>query len=485
MNTLSIKHIPNCVLFYEVFVNISDAKDLASIRRVCKQWASIDKDELYWEFLVKNTFPKHFEKGSVYIKPTNKTWKWTFYSKRPLTSIENYSGIGTFDGYEGEWNEGKQDGFGSTYFFSESRVFHQGVYVTNDQTGYGIVKFSNGDYYEGDLIGCVRQGKGTYKWVSGDIYVGDFNEGRKSGKGKISWASGNYYIGDFKSDRRTGRGEYHWLNGDYYVGEFVDGLKSGKGVQTWVCGDVYNGYYLDQKKCGPGIYKWANGNKYEGEYYNDKRHNFGTFTEADGFEIKGDWAEGVPVVDISTNPELQRLCNRFKEQTPSLSSHLLPVLTAVNPAVQESILKGECTFTRTGKKRRGQLFYSFIEGKPPSTKMTIDGDDRPHGVCVTCYEKCVNKNYYRVETKPIFGGDFFCDCGFCKGDKRFMCHAGGGDNLLSSSTGAPLSPMSNSNDQKLTDADVVDHIPAMGYLQKDEDNQRDQDVEEHLMSLAN
>jgi hypothetical protein len=77
------------------------------------------------------------------------------------------------DIYQGEWKEGKANGFG--------------VYV--DQ---------NGSMYQGVWLNDQYNGKGIETWNYGNIrYDGDFVEAKKSGKGRFEF-DGNFYEGDFE-----------------------------------------------------------------------------------------------------------------------------------------------------------------------------------------------------------------------------------------------------------------------------------------------
>ena len=51
--------------------------------------------------------------------------------------------------------------------------------------GVGILKFSNGDSYQGQFVKDQFHGKGTYNYANGDVFTGLWRNGQKHGKGKL------------------------------------------------------------------------------------------------------------------------------------------------------------------------------------------------------------------------------------------------------------------------------------------------------------
>jgi len=48
----------------------------------------------------------------------------------------------------------------------------------------GVLVYENGDRYEGEIIGTLRDGHGTYYWPDGLKYEGEFRENLRHGPGK-------------------------------------------------------------------------------------------------------------------------------------------------------------------------------------------------------------------------------------------------------------------------------------------------------------
>lgn len=49
----------------------------------------------------------------------------------------------------------------------------------DDKNGKGIMKYTNGDKYEGSWRNGMRNGEGTYLYYNGDKYFGAWVEDRK------------------------------------------------------------------------------------------------------------------------------------------------------------------------------------------------------------------------------------------------------------------------------------------------------------------
>jgi hypothetical protein len=170
--------------------------------------------------------------------------------------------------------------------------------------GKGVLKYSNGNSYEGDFLDGKREGKGVYKWKNGDVYEGDFKDDLLNGKGVMKWKDGDVYEGDFKDDLPNGKGVYKWKNGDVYEGDFKDGKKNGKGVlkfkQKNYNGDVYEGDFKDDLETGKGVYKWINGYSEEGDMVNGHLNGYGVYKSSTGEIIyQGLWKDG-RIISINT-----------------------------------------------------------------------------------------------------------------------------------------------------------------------------------------
>ena len=152
--------------------------------------------------------------------------------------------------FDGEWLDGKPHGYGK---FSKDNYMIQGIFENGTLNGYGVITYSNGSIYEGEIrnnnangygkfVGSagyknlgywkdgVESGRSITIYKSGDCYIGEHINGEKSGYGKYIWKEGQEYIGQWKNDQREGIGKYTWSGGDY-EGEWKNGKKHGKGKE--------------------------------------------------------------------------------------------------------------------------------------------------------------------------------------------------------------------------------------------------------------
>jgi len=126
----------------------------------------------------------------------------------------------------------------------------------------------------------------------------------------IRFEDGNVYEGDIVDGKPHGRGTMTYGEASeslYYEGEWRNGLINGKGVMSWLNGDFYDGEWRDGLLHGEGIMLFANDDVYQGEFQNGYLHGQGILTTADGNVIRGMWEDGMPV---NTSPSVQ-------EETPS------------------------------------------------------------------------------------------------------------------------------------------------------------------------
>jgi hypothetical protein len=161
--------------------------------------------------------------------------------------------------------------------------------------GYGVLKFNNGDRYEGVFKDSKFSGAGIYKYANGDIYQGQFVNGLCEGNGTLTrvngtkkegtWKAGvffKYYrtdcisgnCGDGYGVAKISDLNFYSENNSYstYEGYFVDGLYSGQGKYSFSNGDIYTGSFLNGKKHGKGTYyDKSSGVTKTGTWVNDKQ----------------------------------------------------------------------------------------------------------------------------------------------------------------------------------------------------------------------
>jgi hypothetical protein len=77
--------------------------------------------------------------------------------------------------------------------------------------GQGLLRYENGDQYEGTFFDGQRHGKGRMVWKEGHWYEGDWLRDRRHGEGKFSKVSAlGYFLCNFTVER-TLENVYHRL----------------------------------------------------------------------------------------------------------------------------------------------------------------------------------------------------------------------------------------------------------------------------------
>lgn len=137
----------------------------------------------------------------------------------------------------------------------------------------GKIVYTNGDEYEGKLIGGEFSGK-VKKIYSYGTYIGEWKAGEKNGYGKFTWSDGEEYEGEWLDGVMHGVGTFTWANGNVYKGEWKRGVIDGSGKMTWKSGEYYDGEWKEGVRHGRGLYRNPNGNLFEETWENDVRQTY-------------------------------------------------------------------------------------------------------------------------------------------------------------------------------------------------------------------
>ncbi|EPS64865.1 hypothetical protein M569_09914, partial [Genlisea aurea] len=172
------------------------------------------------------------------------------------------------DVYEGEFHNGKCNGSGIYYYYMSGR--YEGDWIDGKYDGYGVETWARGSRYRGQYKQGLRNGFGVYRFYTGDVYAGEWSSGQSHGCGVHTCEDGSRYVGEFKWGVKHGLGHYHFRNGDRYGGE----------------------YFADQMH-GFGVYHFANGHLYEGAWHEGKRQGLGMYSFRNGETQSGHWQAGV------------------------------------------------------------------------------------------------------------------------------------------------------------------------------------------------
>eukprot|EP00252_Welwitschia_mirabilis_P020641 TRINITY_DN5097_c0_g1_i1.p1 TRINITY_DN5097_c0_g1~~TRINITY_DN5097_c0_g1_i1.p1 ORF type:complete len:483 (-),score=59.70 TRINITY_DN5097_c0_g1_i1:611-2059(-) len=198
------------------------------------------------------------------------TWTIGSTPERSLSKIirEGVEVFSNGDVYEGEFHQGKFSGSGVYYYYVNGR--YEGDWVDGKYDGYGVETWARGSRYRGQYRQGLRHGYGVYRFYTGDVYAGEWTNGQSHGCGVQTCEGGSRYVGQFKCGVKHGLGYYHYRNGDTYAGE-----------------------YFADKMHGFGVYNFANGHRYEGAWHEGKRQGLGMYTFRNGETQSGYWHQGV------------------------------------------------------------------------------------------------------------------------------------------------------------------------------------------------
>jgi hypothetical protein len=194
------------------------------------------------------------------------------------------------DTYEGEWKNGKVNGF-CTYI-SSSGDMYQGMYRDNDKHGRGLY-IHDGDIYDGEWKINRKNGKGKMTYENGDVYEGLWHLDFKHGNGIMTYKNGDVYNGQWNIDSKSGNGKMSFINEDVYEGDWYIDSMYGNGIMTYKNGDVYEGQWRTNSKHGYGKMTYSDGTIYEGHWHYDKKEGNGKMRYFYGDVYEGNWSENL------------------------------------------------------------------------------------------------------------------------------------------------------------------------------------------------
>ncbi|XP_050214067.1 uncharacterized protein LOC126665341 [Mercurialis annua] len=213
------------------------------------------------------------------------------------------------DFYEGEFHKGKCNGSGVYNYFVNGR--YEGDWIDGRYDGYGIESWARGSRYRGQYRQGLRHGFGAYKFFTGDSYAGEWCNGQSHGVGVQTCSDGSCYVGGFKCGVKHGLGVYHFRNGDRYAGEYF--------------GDKIHGF---------GVYHFANGHCYEGSWHEGKKQGYGMYTFRNSEAKCGEWDGGVLKTPLPSLTDAVLRAVQAARRTAENAVRLYRVDDQVNKAVQ-------------------------------------------------------------------------------------------------------------------------------------------------------
>jgi len=197
--------------------------------------------------------------------------------------------------YEGEWKDGKRDGYGILCWGDESKFM--GKFEDDKVVGYGKLWHDDGDIYRGYWKEFQAEGIGVYKTKKGAYFKGEWKYDRQNGFGIENWPKGSNFMGEYYDGNKNGIGMLSFGSKAGYKGEFKEGIICGIGTFYFEDRRRYEGQWKNNKMHGFGIIVWPGGDVFEGEFYEDKKCGFGVFYNQKKVYM-GNWKNNKPEGDV-------------------------------------------------------------------------------------------------------------------------------------------------------------------------------------------
>ena len=220
--------------------------------------------------------------------------------------------------WTGECAEGLAQGTGTPkWVFDSGKKTQENTGHLEDGRRHGqwVIRFANGDVWEGPFVEGRMHGDWVVRWPSGSGEEGPYVEGKRHGDWVSRWPSGNVHEEEFYVDGDivgstaeaevmegllvNGKGHGQWIirqnDGDIEEGPYVEGKRHGPWVNRREDGSVREeGSYVDGKKQGNWVNRREDGSVYEkGSYVDGKRHGQWVRRHVDGSVYeKGSYVDG-------------------------------------------------------------------------------------------------------------------------------------------------------------------------------------------------
>ena len=244
--------------------------------------------------------------------------------------------------YEGQFQNGKYNGFGILYYSSGGKLL-EAYWKDGQAHGYGTQYNENGNIkYQGKYCQGKFFAKGTLYHQNGQkFFEGNFKEGESDGYG-ISYSSDEKieYEGYWSNGMKHGYGTFNDSDGQkHYEGNFVNDLKNGYGKQYYCDGStrIYEGNFLKNDWDGYGSRYDING----------------------GLVVEGHWKRNlIEKIELTENSQNKNFYVKFY---PYDEVYYIGELTSDFPKNRPSIENGKGQLI---SKKFGSILYSgaFVDG---------------------------------------------------------------------------------------------------------------------------
>lgn len=191
---------------------------------------------------------KKHGQGTIYEFQQNIS-KFTGTSSALIQEVEYRSGVKITMGkqykYFGEVADGMMNGVGATLLIvdpaasaasktallngAKGMLYYEGNYVDGRQEGFGKLYTDGRLSYAGSFVDDRKNGFGTlYNYAGGKVFEGNYVNDKRDGAGKIYNYGLKVYEGEFKDDLMHGYGKLYQNGRLIYEGQFINGTKAGQ-----------------------------------------------------------------------------------------------------------------------------------------------------------------------------------------------------------------------------------------------------------------
>lgn len=209
--------------------------------------------------------------------------------------------------YQGAWSQGKMHGKGHMSYAKSyvdrmpgsGGVFDGGVGTLLLRGLSYLSPFEDSAHKPKEYIGDFdkvhhRHGYGLMRYYNGDVYEGNWSSNRRHGHGKLLKADGEVYDGLWERDERHGYGTIQFPNGAVFKGLMDHDVRNGEGAMRFANGDEYTGSFRKDYIEGTGTMRYRNGDVYEGEWHEGMRSGHGKYTlKKKGATVEGHFVNGL------------------------------------------------------------------------------------------------------------------------------------------------------------------------------------------------
>jgi hypothetical protein len=145
----------------------------------------------------------------------------------------------------------------SIIIYNNGNVYKGEVDVLNGNLkhGYGEMLYKNGDVFATKWKNDLAQGAGIYISNDGLYIQGNWKNGllNCNTKSIVKYPDGDYYNGQLYNNSINGYGIFTYVDGEVYDGEFINGVRSGYGTIYFRNGYIYKGYWENDTFNGYGV----------------------------------------------------------------------------------------------------------------------------------------------------------------------------------------------------------------------------------------